>query len=192
MRQNGAGAGIGVAGLVGLLAVAGCASAGGGAAAGRTIEDPHLVEARTAIARRIATTVDAIERKDVDALLGNSIPEWRTADGRRLTKAEVREAVLREWAPVERTVELTVQVDSVNMVSDAAALVFTSQLWQRILVGPDGKRHDVTTTSEVEQAWGRTADDWRGTGPARVLRAATRVDGKDVGGGGGVLASRPY
>lgn len=192
MRQNGTGAGLGVAGLVGLLAVAGCASAGGGASAGRITEDPRLVEARAAIVRRISATVDAVERKDVDALLGRAEVRWTGPDGHRLTRAEARETVLREWAPVERTVELTVQIDSMRLVNDDTTLVFTSQLWQRILVAPAGDRHDVLTSSSIAQAWERTAGEWRGTGPVRLLRAATFVDGKPVGAdGAGVLASRP-
>ncbi|MFL5576598.1 MAG: hypothetical protein ACJ79S_11585, partial [Gemmatimonadaceae bacterium] len=79
---------------------------------------------------------------------------------------------------------------SLRLVSDDAALVYTSQLWQRIVVARDGGRHDVVTTTSIAQAWGRSAGKWRGTGPARMFRATTLVDGKETPTLEAVLASR--
>lgn len=134
--------------------------------------------ARAAIATRIAERVDATVRKDVDALLRDAEPVWSAPDGTPITRDKMAEALRRDWSALERTIELTVRIDSLRLVHADSAVVFTSQRWQRILLADDGSRHDVLTTTWMEQAWARGDGGWHGVGAARVLREGPMlVDG---------------
>ena len=134
-----------------------------------------------AIAARIAERVDATIRKDADALLRDAAPVWSAVDGRALTRVEMADVLRREWATIERTIELTVRIDSLQLVRADSAVVFTSQRWQRVLRGEDGTRHVVLTSASMEQPWARRAEGWRGVGAARVLREGpTLVDGLET------------
>ena len=147
-----------------------------------TPDTPAARAARKEIARQIARRVDATRRKDADALLADAGAGWVTPDGRRLTREDMREALLREWEPVERTIDFTVHIDSLRLVDPDSAVVYTSQRWERILVTQDGSRHAVATSAWMEQPWTRRSGAWRGAGGARQLRAGrTLVDGREVG-----------
>jgi len=136
--------------------------------------------ARAAIATRIAERVDATVRKDVDALLRDAEPVWSAPDGTPITRSQMAEVLRRQWSTIERTVELTVRIDSLRLLGADSAVVFTSQRWQRILRGEDGAPHEVLTTAWMEQSWARRTDGWRGVGAARVLyQAPMRVDGHE-------------
>jgi len=144
----------------------------------RRAEKPPEAAARAAIQARIAERVEATIRKDADALLRDAEPVWSAADGRPIARSEMADILRREWATVERTIELTVRVDSLRLVHADSADVFTSQHWQRILRGEHGARHQVRTSAWMEQRWARRAGEWRGVGAPRVLREGpVLVDG---------------
>lgn len=177
MRQPRSCAGIGVAGLGVLVFAVGCvppSAARDDRAPGARAE----AAAREGIARQIALRVDAMRRKDVDAMLRDAEVSWPGPDGTTMTRDQMRATIAREWANVERTVDLTVRIDSLRLAQSDSATVFTSQRWERIVVAGDGSRHAVVTSASVEQAWTRSAGGWRGSGVARVLKVGpTLIDG---------------
>jgi hypothetical protein len=129
-------------------------------------------EARRQIAARIDHTVEATKRLDVDALARGGGAR-RRADGSEMSLAEARDAVAGQLAGVERTISLVVRLDSLRLVSDSAALVYTMQRWERMLVASDGTRHRALTQNWLEQRWALGADGWRGSGEVRETQPGT-------------------
>ena len=178
MRRVRTCAGSGAAGLVLFTVVVGCATADASRHRARAGEPPAASAARREIAARIAKRVDATRRKDLDALLDGAGPGWRRADGSAMTREEERAVLEAELAPVERTLELEVRIDSLRLTSDSSASVYTRQRWARLMSADDGSRHVVETTSWLGQEWGRTAAGWRGLSAVRELRPGmTTIDG---------------
>ena len=158
-------------GLAAVLAAMGCATAEPVRGAHGTPPDAADA-ARREIAARIASTVEATKRLDIDALAGGGGAR-RRQDGGQWSLAEARAAVAAELSGVERTVSLVVHIDSLRMTSDSSALVYTVQRWDRVLLATDGTRHRALTQNWLEQKWARGADGWRGSGEVRVTRPGT-------------------
>jgi hypothetical protein len=152
----------------------GCVSADGNRhAAGAAAPPPPEREARRAIGERIARTVEVMKRADVDALADGGGARRRPDGAGEMTRDEARATIAAQLAGVERTIDLTVRVDSLRMTSDSSALVYTSQRWERLLRAGDGSRHVAVTRDWLEQEWTRGPAGWRGTGIVRAVRLGT-------------------
>lgn len=159
------------AGLIAIVLTGGCATV-------EPVRDPHqptqlaAASARRAIQSRIDHTVEATKRMDVDALARGGGAR-RRPDGTPMSLVEARAAVAEQLAGIERTISLVVTLDSLHMVDDSAALVYTMQRWERILVATDGTRHRALTQHWLEQRWALGTDGWRGSGEVRETRPGT-------------------
>lgn len=169
MRGNDRFAGSG-AGLAAVFLVVACATAD-------RARDPGsppsaAVAARREISSRIDRSADATRRLDIDALARGVVARPRP-DGSVVTFAEARAVVADQLAGIERTISLVVRLDSLRMLSDSAALVYTMQRWERVILANDGTRHRALTQNWLEQQWVVGADGWRGTGYVRETQPGT-------------------
>ena len=159
------------AGLTAVFLMVACATAD-------RARDPHgprpsaAEAARREITARIDRTAEATRRLDVDALAKGVVARPRP-DGSVVSLAEARDIVAGQLAGIERTISLVVRLDSLRMLSDSAALVYTLQRWERVLVASDGTRHRALTQNWLEQQWAVGANGWRGTGYVRETQPGT-------------------
>ena len=176
MRQARASVGLGVAGLSALILVTACARPG--VAIVYTAPPGAPRDARAQIAERVASRVEAMRNKDVDAMLDGTAGGWTDGQGRPVTREQVRNDLLRDWSTVDRTLSLSVHIDSIQFADSSRATVYTTQRWRRIVFAVDGSKHDVQTKTSVSQEWARLPQGWRGLPAVQlVAEGPTLVDG---------------
>lgn len=119
---------------------------------------------RAAISAELAKSTEATRNEDIDAYM-DQLPEGlviHDEDGSVVSREQQRANILRDWAIIERTLELMVRVDSLALHTDSAT-VYTSQRWERLMYQRDGVTLDtVVTTPQHREAWALTPQGWRG------------------------------
>lgn len=137
---------------------------------------------RASIEAEIARSLDATRRQDIDAFMSGFAPDFEIVapggGGDRVTLADLRTNMLRDWAIIPATRALTMRVDSIAPAARDSAVVYTDQRWDRLMLERDGVTRDtVVTTQKHRELWRRTPDGWR---RARVteLGGTVVVNGK--------------
>jgi hypothetical protein len=134
---------------------------------------------RLEIAAVIARRVQATQTRDIDAFLA-TIPSGlvlQDESGEKMTRAQLRANLLRDWSVIKATRRLTETIDSLSLGADTAT-VFTRQHWDRLMFERDRVTIDtVVTTERHRETWRRTPAGWR---PYAVLElgGTITVNGK--------------
>jgi ketosteroid isomerase-like protein len=149
-----------------LLALAGLFAGMAGACADRMPRAKAGAElARRAIQAQITRSAEATRRKDIATYM-DCIPDgWvvRDENGAVIGRDELRRNALRDWAIIVATTDIDVRIDSLQLVGDSAATVYTFQRWERLMLERDGVKQDtVITTQRHREHWRRTPVGWRG------------------------------
>lgn len=137
--------------------------------------------ARAAIASQITAGLNAVRTKNADAYLAQ-IPEGidiRDSAGRSLTKAQMRDQVLRGWADLDTTLVLEVHIDTIAPHGDSASVVLTER-WDRLVFHPDHKGVDtVISLKQQTEVWRKTPAGWRAF-QVIPIGGSTTVNGKRI------------
>jgi ketosteroid isomerase-like protein len=115
----------------------------------------------------------ATRERDIDAYMA-VIPRGAvvyTADGEPVTRDQLREDILQQWAGITAMVEVHMEIERLTVDGDRAEVV-TFQRFRRRTLGRDQRsQHEVLTTRRHREHWQRLAEGWR------CLRL-TELDGK--------------
>ena len=117
---------------------------------------------RSKITAALARRAQATRTKDIDAYM-ESIPKdlvLRQESGTIITRDQIRADVLRDWSLITKTISITEVIDSIK-VNDDSAIVYTSQLWERLMPEHGSKAVDtVLTRLNRRELWRNTSDGW--------------------------------
>lgn len=144
-----------------------------------------LAHAQAAIAEAIDDENDAVIeatiRKDIDGYMASVPVDYRIVedDGSITDRASLREKQLEAWSLITRTNSLEVTVDRVEVGCDEqCATVWTSQRWDRQMLGRDGATEfNVVTTQAHREQWQVRDGRWWQLS-IEELGGTIRVDGK--------------
>jgi hypothetical protein len=126
------------------LALAGCAS-----------QPPAEVDVKALIQASLDRTSRATSSEDIDAYMAELPPDFSIVDesGEIITRDKQKEYVLRDWSVIEKTLDLTQVIESLE-VNGETANVITSQRWERLMQRPDKSGTDtVLTTQRHRETW---------------------------------------
>jgi hypothetical protein len=133
-----------------VLFASGCAATG-------DLKSCNEDDIRAAIEKEIQKGVKATIAEDIDAFMDGVPDDYRIVedDGSITDKAALRDHALRGWAIIDKTTELKITINSVDVGSGCdEALVRTSQRWERLMRRRDDSGADtVLTTQEHEERW---------------------------------------
>lgn len=112
---------------------------------------------RAAIDEEIQKGVRATIAEDIEAFMDGVPDDYRIVedDGSITDKAALREHALRSWAIIDKTIDLKITINSVDLGPGCDdVLVRTSQRWERLMRRRDDSGADtVLTTQEHEERW---------------------------------------
>lgn len=128
-----------------------------GCAANGAIAECDASGIRAAIDAEIQKGVQATIDEDIDAYMDGVPDDYRIVedDGSITDKAALREHALRSWAIIDRTIDLSITLDSIDVAASCTdATVMTSQRWERMMRRRDDSGSDtVLTTQKHEERW---------------------------------------
>jgi hypothetical protein len=145
-------------------------------------DEPRLTGAvRQAIEDEIQHGLFATIEKDMDAYMEGVPDDYRIVedDGTVTDKARLRELQTQAWALITRTNRLDIRVTGVKLgCGGECAFVKTDQLWDRQMLGKDGKTEfNVVTTQKHDEKWEVRQSRWRQVS-IKELGGTVTVDGK--------------
>jgi len=120
-------------------------------------------DARTAIAEALARSLEATRNEDIDAYMALVPPDLllKQDDGSTTTRDQLRADVLQQWSIIDRTLAIEAVIDRMERNPDGSWTVWTSQRWERVMIGRDGKsRHNIVTTQKHREVWRCYGDRW--------------------------------
>lgn len=146
-----------------------------------TSEKANLNQIKSEIQKQLDIGVIATKNKDIDSYMALLPDDFIIYDesGEVISREKQREYALRDWAIIDSTLEITVTVDSLSNVSDTNAIVFTSQIWKRLMFQRDGKTIDtVLTTQRHQENWKKRKRGWFGY-DVKELGGKIFINGKE-------------
>jgi hypothetical protein len=144
-----------------------------------------VAAARTAIAAQIARSIQATRDKDIVAFQAVQTSDFMltndtTGDehGERLTKAQLRANILRDWSVIDQNRTIDIRIDSLHPAGDSA-IVYTHQHYDRLMHQPVGPKLDtVVTEVKHREVWRHTADGWREARVTEIWHGPILVNGQ--------------
>lgn len=124
---------------------------------------PSTAAVRASIDAELQRGAEATRLKDIEAYMSLLPPDFVIHDesGVDITREQQRAYALRDWSIIERTLDIVVHIDSLQVRGDSA-IVFTSQRWERLMYRRDGVTLDtVLTTQRHREVWRRADGQWR-------------------------------
>jgi ketosteroid isomerase-like protein len=145
-------------------------------------DEPRLaIAVRQAIEDEIQHGLDATINKDMDAYMAGVPDDYSIVedDGTVTDKARLRELQAQAWALISRTNRLDIKITGLQLgCGGDCAFVKTDQLWDRQMLGKDGKTEfNVVTTQGHDEKWELRDSRWRQT-VIKELGGTVTVDGK--------------
>ena len=119
---------------------------------------------RRQIEARIARTVDATRRQDIEAYMATFAADFQeqATDGDQGNLADLRAHALRDWAIIPATRSIWARIDSMGPVVADSVVVYTDQRWERLMLERDLVTRDtVVTTQKHREVWRRTSAGWK-------------------------------
>jgi Domain of unknown function (DUF4440) len=144
-----------------------------------------VAAARKAIAAQIARSIQATRDKDIVAFQAVQTSDFILINdtagdehGEHLTKAQLRDGILRDWSVIAENRTIDIRIDSLSLAGDSA-IVYTHQHYDRLMHQPEGPRLDtIVTEVKHREIWRRTADGWREAQVREVWHGPILVNGE--------------
>ena len=136
--------------------------------------------ARAEIQTVLRRMEDAARKKDAEAFtVADSVITITTPDGRSMTRsrAELVDDQRQRWAAVLETKQIQLTLDSLRVRGDTA-IVFTRQLWERIIRDPQGQEHTRLTQATHRETWIRRSDGWHTRAVQILSQGPNLTDGR--------------
>ena len=109
--------------------------------------------------------VEATRTKDIEVYMENLPADLIIYDetGELISREQQKEYALRDWAIIDTTLRIKVVIDSLNTTSEDGVIVYTSQMWERMMFRRDGITTDtVLTTQKHKEIWRKNPGGWQG------------------------------
>lgn len=120
-----------------------------------------------AVSDEIDFTLAATRAKNIDLYMETVPEDYRIVeeDGSVTDKDGLREKQLRAWSIIVRTNRISQRITGFQLGCEGrCATVWTSQTWDRQMLGRDGRsEHNVVTTQDHEERWELRGSRWTNT-----------------------------
>jgi ribosomal protein S19E (S16A) len=128
----------------------------------RSVESNSPENVQRLIQAQIDRGLEGTRTKNIDLYM-SVIPEgWSLLDeaGHTVTRDELRRGVLEQWAIIEKTISIAVNVERLTLNKNEAT-VWTSQRWERLMHERTGPALDnVVTTERHKEQWRLVNGKW--------------------------------
>lgn len=128
-----------------------------------TFSDTEKESIKMEIRASIDEGIEATRTKNIDLYM-KQLPEdllIYDESGEIITREQQRAYALRDWSIIDKTLDITISIDSINYIARDSILVYTSQYWKRMMFQRDGITLDtVVTTQKHKEIWKKTAEGW--------------------------------
>lgn len=118
-----------------------------------------------AIRKNLDDGLNATINKDIEGYASRFPPDLIIYDesGEIISKEKQKEYALRDWAIIDTTLNIKMDIDSIQFLKRDSVIVFTSQKWERIMFQRDGITKDtVVTTQKHRETWKTYNSEWFG------------------------------
>jgi hypothetical protein len=118
---------------------------------------------RLEIQKNIDEGLKATRSKDIEGYMKRLPKELVIYDesGEIISREKQREYVLRDWAIIDTTLAIRMDIDSIHFLKRDSLHVFTSQRWERMMFQRDGITRDtVLTTQRHRETWKKVNHEW--------------------------------
>lgn len=141
---------------------------------------------RVALEKQYAKMVQAYFDDDPEPILALRTPDFtaQPPDGPRWTSEDARAYIMASFEQVERTIELSFDIETIEVEGDTAKADIHQQ-WKR-MQRKAGQLRTVETEARQREWWLNTPEGWRLFFIDDVQRGVWKVDGKRVD------PSKPY
>jgi hypothetical protein len=133
-----------------------------------------------AICDEIDFALEATRDEDIDRYMETVPDDYRIVeeDGSITDKSALRENQLRAWSIITRTNHISQRSTGFQLGCDGScATVWTSQIWDRQMLGRDGRsEHNVVTTQDHMERWELRGSRWMNTA-IEELGGTVAIDG---------------
>lgn len=139
-------------------------------------------EAKRAIEARMASSIEAMRRKDTAARLEGFAPDWtgKLKDGEVVTLKDMEASFDRQHKSILSVSDETrMSVDSIELKGNEAT-VHTSQRFVRTIRGNDGQSVEVRTSVTHREVWIKTDKGWLAKHIEELEQGPTFVNGQEV------------
>lgn len=109
--------------------------------------------------------IEATRTKDIERYMSRMPEDLVIYDesGEVISREQQRAYALRDWAIIDTTLNIWMNIDSIQFHSSDSLHVFTSQRWERIMFRRDGVTTDtVITTQGHREIWKKNEKGWFG------------------------------
>ena len=125
--------------------------------------DKEKASIKITILNEIEEGIKATRTKDIDQYM-NQIPDdlvLKDENGGLISKIELRKYALRDWAIIDTTLNIEMNIDSIQYLKKDSVIVYTFQIWERKMFQKDGIATDtVLTTQKHRETWKKNIEGW--------------------------------
>jgi hypothetical protein len=136
---------------------------------------------RELIKKNIDEGIEATRIKDIETYMQRLPEDLIIYDerGKTISRDQQKEFALRDWAIIDTTLNIKMEIDSIQFEKKDSIIVFTSQRWERLMFQRDGITLDtVLTTQRHREIWKKNANGWFGY-EIEELGGSILINGKD-------------
>jgi hypothetical protein len=129
------------------------------------LTESEKITIRNAIKQNIDEGLEATRNKDIEIYMSRLPEDLKIYDesGEIISREKQREYALRDWAIIDTTLHIQMEIDSIRYISKDSIQVFTFQRWERIMYRRDGITTDTVITTQLhKETWRNTPQGWFG------------------------------
>jgi len=120
---------------------------------------------RKTIQQEIYEGVEATRTKNIEWYMSQLPNDLVIYDetGEVISREKQKEYVLRDWAIIDTTLQITMRIDSIHFLKKDSVIVYTYQEWERMMFQRDGITSDTVFTNQRHQeTWKKNKKGWFG------------------------------
>lgn len=117
------------------------------------------------VKKNIDEGIEATRVKDIETYMSRLPQDLVIYDesGEIILRDKQKEYALRDWAIIDTTLSIKMDIDSIQFLKKDSVIVFTSQRWKRMMFQRDGITTDtVLTTQKHKETWRNNEEGWFG------------------------------
>lgn len=125
--------------------------------------------------------IEATRTKNIELYMSQMPDDMQIHDesGEIISREKQREYALRDWAIIDTTLRILMNIDSIIYFSADSVFIYTYQEWERIMFQRDGITTDtILTTQRHKETWRKTKNGWFGY-EVQELGGKVYINGKE-------------
>lgn len=147
----------------------------------KDLSDAEKSEIKKIILNEINEGVEATRTKNIERYMSQMPEDLIIYDegGKIISREKQKEYALRDWAIIDTTLQIMMQIDSIQYLQKDSILVYTYQEWERMMFQRDGITRDtILTNQRHKETWKKTAEGWFGY-EVKELGGKVFINGKE-------------